>query len=105
MASHTHLLARKRQGSLINSTSQAAFLTKMSRWYYGKREKEQKSAPHGVNMHFYQKRREREKSKRKQKKPWTLTYNMNPVTIPETGISSHSHLLIILRKDFSITYY
>ena len=42
MASHTHLLARKRQGSLINSTSQAAFLTKMSRWYYGKREKNRK---------------------------------------------------------------
>lgn len=63
MASHTHLLARKRQGSLINSTSQAAFLTKMSRWYYGKREKKQKSALHGVNMHFYQKRREREKQK------------------------------------------
>ena len=36
MASQTHLLARKRQGSLINSASQAAFLTKMSRGYYAK---------------------------------------------------------------------
>ena len=61
-------------------------------------ERGEKSALHEVSMHFYQKRREKEKSKRKQKKPWTLTYNMNPVTIPETGISSHSHLLIILRK-------
>ena len=75
MASQTHLLARKRQGSMINSTSQATFLTKMSRGYYGKRDnrkrkkkKEKKSAPHGVSMHFYQRRREREKSKREQKK-------------------------------------
>ena len=31
---------------------------------------------------------------------------MNPVIIPETGISSHSHLLNILRnQDFSIAFY
>ena len=54
---------------------------------------------------FLPKKREREKQKGAKKKPWTLTYRMNPVTIPETGISSHSHLLIILRRDFSIAYY
>ena len=104
MASHTHLLARKRQGSLINSTSQAAFLTKMSRWYYGKREKNRK-VHRMESVCISTKKEEREEKQKEAKKTMAGTYNMNPVTIPETGISSHSHLLIILRKDFSIVYY
>lgn len=100
IASHTHLLARKRQGSLINSTSQAAFLTKMSRWYYGKRDNRKRGEKCTTwSQYAFLPKKEREREKQKEaKKPWTLTHNTNPVTIPETGISSHSHLLIILRK-------
>ena len=68
-------------------------------------ERGETSALHEVSMHFYQKRREKEKSKRKQKKPWTLTYNMNPVTIPETGISSVTPFDYLKKKDFSVAYY
>ena len=110
MASQTHLLARKRQGSLINSASQAAFLTKMSRGYYAKeiteREKEKKSAPHGVSMHFYQRRREREKQKgaKKNHGHWHTAWIQS--RSQKLEYLSHSHLLIIIRKeDFSIAYY
>lgn len=60
------------------------------------------------------KEEERErKAKGSKKKPWTLTYSMNPVTIPETGISftftpfdyhkkrRFFHSLLLTQKDSS----
>lgn len=63
IASHAHLLARERQGPLNNSLSQAACLTKMSRLCYGKRQwtGENKCAPHGVSVHFWQEGKKKKK--------------------------------------------
>ena len=117
MASQTHLLARKRQGSLINSASQAAFLTKMSRGYYGKRDnrkrKRKEKCTAWSQYAFLPKKKRERKAKGSKKKPWTLTYSMNPVTIPETGISftftpfdyhkkrRFFHSLLLTQKDSS----
>lgn len=79
------------------------------------REKKKKRKVHRMeSVCISTKEEERErKAKGSKKKPWTLTYSMNPVTIPETGISftftpfdyhkkrRFFHSLLLTQKDSS----
>ena len=108
IASHTHLLARKRQGSLINSTSQAAFLTKMSRWYYGKRDNRKRGKKCTAwSQYAFLPKKEREREKQKEaKKTMDIDIQHESSHNPRNwNIFTFTPFDYLKKKDFSIAYY